>query len=158
MFSVGDKVVYPMHGAGIIEAIKEEEVLGEKRRYYIMYLPLGEMKVMVPTANIQQLGLRQVVDEEGVQQIFRILRGNQGRMSTNWNQRYRANMEKIRSGDVFAVAEVVKNLSWRKKERGLSSGESKMLDSARQILVSELVLARDMQEEVAEGMIDELCG
>ncbi|HHW91676.1 MAG TPA: CarD family transcriptional regulator [Firmicutes bacterium] len=156
MFNVGDKIVYPMHGAGVIEAIEEKEVLGEKRKYYVMHLPLGDMKVMIPTNSINKLGLREVIDEEGVQKVLRILKDQKTKMSSNWNRRYRANMEKIRSGDIYEVAEVVKNLSIRKREKGLSTGESKMLDSARQILISELVLAKDIEEDVAEGIIDEL--
>ncbi|HHW55486.1 MAG: CarD family transcriptional regulator [bacterium] len=156
MFNVGDKIVYPMHGAGIIEAIEEKEVLGEKRKYYIMHLPLGDMKVMIPTNSVNKLGLREVIDEEEVQKVLQILKDQKTKMSSNWNRRYRANMEKIRSGDIYEVAEVVKNLSIRKKEKGLSTGESKMLDSARQILISELVLAKDIEEDEAEGLIDEL--
>jgi len=156
MFNVGDKIVYPMHGAGVIEAIEEKEVLGEKRKYYVMHLPLGDMKVMIPTNSNNKLGLREVIDEEGVQKVLRILKDQKTKMSSNWNRRYRANMEKIRSGDIYEVAEVVKNLSIRKREKGLSTGESKMLDSARQILISELVLAKDIEEDVAEGIIDEL--
>ncbi len=155
MFNVGDKIVYPMHGAGIIEAIKEQEVLGEKRKYYVMHLPLGDMKVMIPTGNVEKLRLREVIDEEGVQRVLCILKEQKTKMSTNWNRRFRANMEKIRTGDIYEVAEVVRNLSLRKKERGLSTGETKMLDNARQILISELVLARDIGEEAAGDIIDE---
>ncbi len=155
MFNVGDKIVYPMHGAGVIEAIKEQEVLGEKQKYYVMHLPLGDMKVMIPTASVEKLRLREVIDEDGVQKVLSILREQKTKMSTNWNRRFRANMEKIRTGDIYEVAEVVRNLSLRKKERGLSTGESKMLDTARQILISELVLARDIGEDMAEDIIDE---
>ncbi|NLP18674.1 MAG: CarD family transcriptional regulator [Firmicutes bacterium] len=155
MFNVGDKIVYPMHGAGIIEAIKEQEVLGEKRKYYVMHLPLGDMKVMIPTGNVEKLRLRGVIDEDGVEKVLSILKEQKTKMSTNWNRRFRANMEKIRTGDIYEVAEVVRNLSLRKKERGLSTGETKMLDNARQILISELVLARDIGEEAAGDIIDE---
>ncbi|NLJ33975.1 MAG: CarD family transcriptional regulator [Firmicutes bacterium] len=155
MFNVGDKIVYPMHGAGIIEAIKEQEVLGEKRKYYVMHLPLGDMKVMIPTGSVEKLRLREVIDEEGVEKVLSILRDQKTKMSANWNRRFRANMEKIRTGDIYEVAEVVRNLSLRKKERGLSTGETKMLDNARQILISELVLARDIGEEAAGDIIDE---
>lgn len=151
MFNIGDKVVYPMHGAGVIEAIEEKEILGARKRYYIMNIPIGDMKVMIPMDNVDQIGLREVIDSHGVEQVYSILRENHSRMSTNWNRRYRANMEKIKSGDIFQVAEVVRNLMLREKEKGLSTGERKMLDSARQILVSELVLAKDASEDdVAE--------
>lgn len=155
-FNIGDKVVYPMHGAGIIEAIEEKEVLGEKHKYYIMKLPIGEMKVMIPMDNVSEIGLRQVIDDEGVEKVFHILRGEKSSMSQNWNRRYRANMEKIKSGDIFEVAEVVRNLAIRDREKGLSTGERKMLENARQILISELVLAQDSTEEQVETTINDL--
>ena len=141
MFKIGDKVVYPMHGAGVIEAIEEKEVLGEKRKYYILRLPVGDMKVMIPINNGEGVGLREVIDSEGVKKVFCILRQQSSAMSPNWNRRYRANLEKIKSGNVYEVAEVVRNLMKRDREKGLSSGERKMLENARQILISELVLA-----------------
>ncbi|MGI6605132.1 MAG: CarD family transcriptional regulator [Firmicutes bacterium] len=156
MFKVGDKVVYPMHGAGVIEAIEEREFLGEKRQYYVMRMPIGDMKVMIPTENSGDIGLRQVISMEEVQRVLAVLRGKKTKMSGNWNRRYRANMEKIKSGNALEVAEVVRNLILRDKEKGLSSGEKKMLDSARQILISELVLAQDMAEEEAEHLLDAL--
>ena len=157
-FNIGDKVVYPMHGAGIIEAIEEKEVLGEKHRYYIMKMPIGEMKVMIPMDNVEEIGLRQVIDDEGVEKVYHILRGSVSKMSQNWNRRYRANMEKIKSGDIFEVAEVVRNLAIRDREKGLSTGERKMLDNARQILISELVLAQGATEEQVETDLNKLLG
>ncbi|HOV80269.1 MAG TPA: CarD family transcriptional regulator [Bacillota bacterium] len=152
MFKIGDKVVYPMHGAGVIEAIEEKEVLGERRQYYILRLPVGDMKVMVPITN--GVGLREVVDREGVQKVFHILRQQSSAMSPNWNRRYRANLEKIKSGSIYEVAEVVRNLVKRDREKGLSSGERKMLENARQILVSELVLATELEEDKAQSLLD----
>lgn len=157
-FNVGDKVVYPMHGAGIIEAIEEKEVLGERQKYYIMRMPIGEMKVMIPMDSVAEVGLRQVIDEEGVSRVYDILRGEKSSMSQNWNRRYRANMEKIKSGDIFEVAEVVRNLAIRDREKGLSTGERKMLDNARQILISELVLAQGATEEQVETTLNDLLG
>ncbi|WP_031517291.1 CarD family transcriptional regulator [Desulfofalx alkaliphila] len=154
MFKIGDKVVYPMHGAGIIEAIEEKEVLGEKRKYYILRLPVGDMKVMIPINHSGNTGLREVVDDNGVQRVMKILREETTAMSSNWNRRYRANLEKIKSGDIFEVAEVVRNLIKRDQEKGLSSGERKMLENARQILVSELVLAAELEEDKAVSMIE----
>lgn len=154
MFKIGDKVVYPMHGAGVIEAIEEKEVLGERRQYYILRLPVGDMKVMIPITNTKDVGLRQVVDGDGVQKVFRILSEQSTIMSTNWNRRYRANLEKIKSGNIYEVAEVVRNLIKRDKEKGLSSGERKMLENARQILISELVLATEMEEDKAQSLVD----
>ena len=154
MFKVGDKVVYPMHGAGLIESIEEKEVLGERRQYYILKLPVGDMKVMIPIQNGIEVGLREVVDSEGVQMVLHILREQSSIMSPNWNRRYRANLEKIKSGNIFEVAEVVRNLAKREREKGLSSGERKMLENARQILISELVLATELEEDKAQSMVD----
>jgi len=155
LFKIGDKIVYPMHGAGIIESIEEKEILGEKRRYYVMRMPIGEMRVMVPTSNVSEIGLRKVIDEDGVERVLTILREKTSAMSANWNRRYRSNLEKIKSGNVFELAEVVRNLSARDKEKGLSTGEKKMLDNARQILISELVLARDSKEENIISLLEE---
>ena len=146
MYNVGDHVVYPMHGAGVIVAIEEREVLGEKQKYYIMQLPIGDMKVMIPMNAVEDLGLRQVISDEEVERVYQVLQGEETAMSSNWNRRYRANMEKIKSGDIFEVAEVVRNLTIRDNEKGLSTGERKMLDTARQILVSELVIAQNSTE------------
>lgn len=154
MFSIGDKIVYPMHGAGTIESIEEREILGEIRRYYVMRMPIGEMKVMIPVSNVSDIGLRKVIDEDGVSKVLNILQDKNSPMSTNWNRRYRSNMEKIKSGNVYELAEVVRNLSARDKEKGLSTGEKKMLDNARQILISELVLARNSQEESIKNLIE----
>ncbi len=156
MFSVGDKVVYPMHGAGVIEAIEEKEVLGEKRKYYIMKLPIGNMKVMVPITSGSNLGLREVIDAREVDRVITILQDRSDVVTTNWSLRYRQHLEKIKSGNIFEVAEVVRNLSLREKEKGLSTGERKMLDTARQILLSELSLARE--GESAEGMLARVLG
>ncbi len=154
MYKIGDKVVYPMHGAGIIESIEEREILGEKRQYYILKLPVGDMKVMIPISNCMEIGLREVIDRKGVQKVIGILKDNSTNMSTNWNRRYRANLEKIKSGDIYEVAEVVRNLINRDREKGLSSGERKMLENARQILISELVLATELEEERAQSLVD----
>ncbi|MCL5046397.1 MAG: CarD family transcriptional regulator, partial [Actinobacteria bacterium] len=150
------EVVYPMHGAGIIEAIEEKEVLGERQRYYIMRLPIGDMKVMIPTDSVEGVGLRGVINHEEVLHVLEILKAQKTKMSANWNRRYRANLEKIRSGNVFEVAEVVRNLARREREKGLSTGERKMLDNARQILISELVLAQGIREDQANSILDEV--
>ncbi len=155
MFKVGDKVVYPMHGAGVIESIEEREVLGSKHKYYVMRLPMGDLKVMIPTDNVEEIGVREIISDDMVDEVFDVLRGEKTKMSSNWNKRYRANLEKIRSGNILEVAEVVRNLSIRDREKGLSSGEKKMLDNARQILGSELVLAMDSDEELVSAVVDE---
>ncbi len=154
MFDIGDKVVYPVHGAGTIEAIEEREVLGEKQRYYVMRLSLGNLTVMIPTENIKSVGLREVIDINGVNKVYSILGEQDMDPEINWNQRYKANMEKIKSGNIYEVAQVVKNLMFREKDKGLSTGEKKMLDTARQILISELVLAGDEDETEILSYID----
>lgn len=154
MFNIGDKVVYPMHGAGIIESIEEKEILGMKRKYYIMKMPLGDMKVMIPLDNVNDIGLRQIISMTEVDQVIAVLNDDISKMPKNWNRRYRANMDKIKSGDIYEVAMVVRNLTLRDREKGLSTGERKMLANAKQILISEIVLAGGMQEKDVEDLID----
>lgn len=153
MFNVGDKIVYPMHGAGTIDAIEEKDILGEKQAYYIIKMP-GEVKVMVPTAKAEEIGVRNIINKENAGKVFEILEENETEMSNNWNKRYRDNMEKMKSGDIYEVADVVRNLSFKQKEKGLSTGEKKMLNNAKQILVSELVLAEHASEEEVVNLID----
>ncbi|MDD3840728.1 MAG: CarD family transcriptional regulator [Clostridia bacterium] len=155
MFKVGDKVVYPMHGAGIIEAIEEKEILGDKKRYYVLRMPIGDMKVMIPMDNIDDIGIRDVIGDSDVEKVMEVLNGEETEMPSNWNRRYRANLEKIRSGDIFQVADVVRNLILRDREKGLSTGERKMLNNAKRILVSELVLVKECDESDAENLIEE---
>lgn len=156
VFEVGDKVVYPMHGAGVIEAIEEQEVLGNRQRYYVMRLPINEMKVMVPCEHSEATGLRQVMSEQLFQRVLDVLRARKTLMSKNWNHRYRSNMEKIKSGNILDLAEVVRNLAHRDKEKGLSNGERKMLESARQILISEIILAQNLEIDQANRFLDTL--
>jgi len=156
LFNVGDRVVYPMHGAGVIEAIEEKEILGAIKKYYVMKLPLGEMKVLIPTDSISQVGLREVIEENEVPRVFVVLQGEQPEMSTNWNRRYRNHLEKIKSGNIFEVAEVVRNLMLRDREKGLSTGEGKMLDTARQILVSELILVQGIEQKEIISTLDNI--
>ncbi|MGB3367212.1 MAG: CarD family transcriptional regulator [Acidaminobacteraceae bacterium] len=153
MFNIGDKVVYPMHGAGVIEGIEEKEILGEIKKYFILRLPLKNMKVMLPVDNIENIGLRNIVTTDVVEEIFVIMEGEKSEMPQNWNRRYRANLEKIKSGDITDVAIVVRDLMILDKEKGLSTGERKMLNNSKQILVSELVLASDYIEKDVEDKI-----
>lgn len=156
MFSVGDRVVYPMHGAGIIEAIEEKEILGARKQYYVMKLPMGEMKVLIPTDSISQVGLREVIEKDEVPQVFVVLKSDQPEVSANWNRRYRNHLEKMKSGDIYEVAEVVRNLMLRDREKGLSTGESKMLETARQILISELLLVRGVERSEIMATLDNI--
>lgn len=155
MFAIGDKVVYPMHGAGIIENIENKEVLGETRSYYILHIPYGNMQVMVPVDNSEQVGIRSIVSADKIDQVFELLCGDSSGMDENWNRRFRENMEKLKSGDISEVAEVVRNLIRVDRIKKLSTGEKKMLANARQILVSEMVLIKDLSEAEANTMIDE---
>ncbi len=156
MFQIGDKVVYPMHGAGIIEAIEEKEILGERQKYYVMRMPVGEMKVMIPMSKVKTSGLRAVIDEDGFNKVVDLLKTEDDDIQTNWNHRYRNNMDKMKTGDIFDVAYVVRNLTLRDREKGLSTGERKMLDNAKQILISEFVMVKGIDPEQAEGLLDEL--
>lgn len=154
MFKVGDKIVYPMHGAGTIESIEEREILGEKQKYYIMKMPVGDIKVMVPTKNAELIGVRDVINGDIAENVLNVLSAKPTDMSSNWNKRYRDNQDKMKSGDICEVADVVRNLTFRQKDKGLATGEKKMLSNAKQILVSELVLAEAMTKEQVEGLID----
>lgn len=153
MFNVGDKIVYPMHGAGVIDTIEEKDILGEKQAYYILKMP-GEVKVMVPTAKAEEIGVRSIIDKSSAEKVFRVLESDETEMSMNWNKRYRDNMDKMKSGDIYKVADVVRNLSFKQKEKGLSTGEKKMLNNAKQILVSELVLTEHATQDEIEQMVD----
>lgn len=153
MYSVGDKVVYPMHGAGVIDSIEEKEVLGEKQSYYILKMP-GEVKVMVPTSTAEQHGIRSIIDKTEAEKVFNVLEQDETEMEKNWNKRYRDNMDKMKSGDIYEIADVVRNLSFKQKEKGLSTGEKKMLHNAKQILVSELVLAEHASQNEVEELVD----
>lgn len=157
MFNIGDKIVYPMHGAGTIDSIEEKDILGEKQSYYILRMP-GEVKVMVPIKNAEQVGVRSIIDKSSADKVFKILEQDETEMNKNWNKRYRDNMDKLKSGDIYEIADVVRNLSFKKKEKGLSTGENKMLTNAKQILVSELVLAEqsntDEMEEIVNNKIN----
>ena len=153
MYNVGDKVVYPMHGAGVIDSIEEKEVLGEKQSYYILKMP-GEVKVMVPTLTAEQHGIRNVIDKTEAEKVINVLEQDETKMEKNWNKRYRDNMDKMKSGNIYEIADVVRNLSFKQKEKGLSTGEKKMLHNAKQILVSELVLAEHATQDEIETLVD----
>ncbi len=153
MFNVGDEVVYPMHGAGTIHAIEKKNILNEEQDYYIISMP-GEVKVMVPTEKAVEIGVRNVIDKNDVSKVLNILEEDETEMSDNWNKRYRDNMDKMKSGDIYEVADVVRNLSFKQKEKGLSTGEKKMLNNAKQILISELVLAEHVSQSEIEKIVD----
>lgn len=156
IFKVGDTVVYPHHGAALIEAIETRTIKGEKKDYLVLKVAQGDLTVRVPAENAEYVGVRDVVGQEGLDKVFQVLRAPHTEEPTNWSRRYKANVEKIASGDVIKVAEVVRDLSRRDADRGLSAGEKRMLARARQILVSELALAEKTEEEQAEARLDEV--
>jgi len=157
VFQKGDRVVYPHHGAAVIEDLTEREILGERRTYFVLRLAHQDLTLMVPVENTREVGLREVVSKREVKKVFEILREDEEtEISTNWNRRYKANVAKLQSGDIFQVAEVVRSLSLREREKGLSAGEKRMLAKARQILISELTFAVDSTEEKAEAMLDKI--
>lgn len=157
-FSVGDKIVYPMHGAGIIEGIEKRKILGETREYYILRVPCGDMKVMIPVGSTDEIGVRGIISPAELEKVLAFLRADSSEMSGNWNRRYRENMEKLKTGDVFQVAEVVRNLVRTDREKRLSTGEKKMLTNARQILVSEMILVGGYARDEAELLLETSIG
>jgi CarD family transcriptional regulator len=154
-FDVGDKVVYPHHGAAIIERRETKTAFGEEKEYFVLRLSYGDLTAMIPVDNTEEVGLREVIDPEEVEEVFALLAKKDARMPTNWSRRFKNHAEKLKSGDVYEVAEVVRNLSQRDQEKGVSAGEKRMLAKARQILVSELIFALDVSPEEAEAKLDE---
>ena len=155
MFKVGDNIVYPMHGAGTIESIEEKDILGESKKYYIMKMPIGDVKVMVPTDNAENIGVREIVKEDTVNKVFKVFDTATEMEKISWSKRYKENMDKMKTGDLVEIADVVKTLSFKQKDKGLSTSEKKMLNNAKQILVSELVLTNNKNKEEIEEMISD---
>ena len=156
VFEVGETVVYPHHGAALIEEIKTRTIKGEEKMYLKLKVTQGDLVIEVPAENVDLVGVRDVVDEEGLKKVFAVLQASDVEEASNWSRRYKANVEKLASGDVLKVAEVVRDLWRRDKDRGLSAGEKRMLTKARHILTSELALAKDIEEEEAEKRLDDI--
>jgi len=154
-FVVGDKVVYPHHGAATVERREKKTAFGEEREYLVLRLAYGDLMLSVPADNTEEVGLREVINDEEVEEVFAVLRKKEARMPTNWSRRYKNHVEKLKSGDIYQVAEVVRNLSIRDSDKGLSAGEKRMLTRARQILVSELTFAINVSEEEAEQKLND---
>jgi CarD family transcriptional regulator len=155
-FELGDHVVYPHHGAGKVLKKEEMEILGERREYLTIKILHNDMTVRVPTENAALAGLRRVIDEETVKKVLDVLRDEVSEMPKNWNRRFKHNRDKIKTGDIYELAEVVRNLSLRESEKGLSTGEKQMFTRTKKILASELMYALDKDEEEAESYLDEL--
>ncbi len=158
-YNVGDTVVYPMHGAGTIQDIEEKEVLGKLHKYYVMKMPYSDMKVMIPIDNIEGIGIRDVISRDEADKVIKEFVTVTNTVSTNWNKRFRENMVKIKSGNIHDVAAVLKSLMIRDREKGLSTGERKMLTNAKQIFISEIVMAKNISNDEVEnilyGIVDE---
>ncbi len=155
-FDVGDNVVYPHHGAGVVLMKETKDLLGEKRDYLTIKILHNDMTVMVPCENAHRAGLRRVIDGEEVDKVIDVLTGEVSEMPKNWNRRFKHNREKIKTGDVFELAEVVRNLAIREWEKGLSTGEKQMYTRAKKILASEFMYALGKDEDGAEAYLDEL--
>jgi CarD family transcriptional regulator len=155
-YKIGDRVVYPMHGAGVIEAIEDREILGSKQTYYIVRIPFGDMQVMIPKHSAAEMGVRDVIDSAEADRVLEEFSSCAAAGDANWNKRYRENMLRIKTGNIYEIVRVVKNLMFRDRRKGLSTGERKMLASAKQILVSELVIAKTLSPEDIETLMDQM--
>lgn len=155
MYLIGDKVVHPMHGAGIIEAITEERLAGKRATYYVFRMPVGGLVLKIPTENCGVIGVRELSSDAQIETVLQAIPELDVEMNANWNHRYRENMARIKSGDLLEVARVIKGLMWRDAQRGLSNGERKMLHTAKQILISEIVLVQGSVYQDAERRINE---
>jgi CarD family transcriptional regulator len=154
LYKVGDKVVYPHHGAGTVVKKETRTVLGEKREYLTIKILHNDMTVNVPSDNAERVGLRKVIDEQMVSKVLKALTGSGTNMPKNWNRRFKHNRDKMKTGDIFELAEVVRNLALRDHEKGLSTGEKQMFVKAKKILASELMYAKDMDEDEAAEWLD----
>ena len=154
MFSVGDKIVYPMQGAGIIQKIEEKKILGESRLYYILKLPGNDINIMIPVDSGESIGIREISSPEEMAEVIKLLGQESTPMDSNWNRRYRENMDKLKSGDIKQVAGVVRNLIRNDRSKKLSTGERKLLTGAKRILISELILSMNLTQDEAEDMVE----
>jgi CarD family transcriptional regulator len=154
MFAVGDRIVYPMHGAGVIEAIEEEKILGKLQKYYVLRVPFSGMKIMIPMEGTESIGFREIISLDEMADVMKILSEKSTEMPINWNRRYRENMTKLKAGTISNVAEVVRNLMRVERVKKLSTGEKKMLANAKHILVSELVLVKGEEAGAMESRVE----
>lgn len=155
MFAIGSKIVHPMHGAGVIQKIEKKKILGEVKQYYILKLPCNDMDVMIPVESEKSVGIREIVSEDAARKAIEVLKEESTPMDSNWNRRYRENMEKLKKGDILLVAEIVRNLMRAGRTKSLSAGETKMLHNAKQILISEIILSCGISGQDAERLVEE---
>ena len=154
-FKVGDRVVYPHHGAAVIEKKEKRKAFGEEKDYFVLRMAHGDMTLAVPVDKAEEVGMRWPISKEDVEDLFEVLQRRDVREPANWSRRFKNHQEKLKSGDVYQVAEVVRNLALREKAKGLSAGEKNMYTKARKVLVSELSFALDVPEEVAMNQVEE---
>ena len=155
-FTIGQTVVYPHHGAATIEEIATRKIRGEEKTYLTLRVTQGDLKIQVPADNVDLVGVRDVVDEDGLEEVVSVLRAPYVEEPTNWSRRFKANQEKIATGDIVKVSEVVRDLTRRDASKKLSTGEKRMLTKARQILTSELAMARDIDKSAASDRLDSI--
>lgn len=155
-YSVGDTVVYPHHGAAVIEREETRKLLGEERSYLVLRLTYGDLTIKVPADQTDEVGLRNVCDDQEIAQVISVLKLRGAKVPTNWSRRFKANNEKLKGGDILKVSEVVRDLSLREMDKGLSAGEKRMLSKARQVLVSELAASLAKEDDDAEAYLDEV--
>ena len=155
---IGDKVVYPMHGAGEITDIEENEVGGVLNSYYIFRLPVGSLKLMLPVDKVEEVGLRELIKPEQVEKVIKVLQAETEQLQGSWNKRFHTNLERLKSGDILEAAAVARNLSRQNNKKKISSGERRLLDLSRQILITELVYVCNKTPEEITAWIDELIG
>jgi len=158
MYSIGDKIVYPLYGAGIIEDLEEKEIEGQLQTYYVLHIPVGNLKIMISAAKAESQGVRSIYPKDEMISVIESILDAPVVMSDNWNQRYKENMERIKSGRLADVALVFRNLLMRERERGLSTAEKKMMTTAKQIILSELILSQEVEKLEAEDILDKTFG
>lgn len=156
MLKVGDIVVYPMHGAGVISCVEECDVMGEHKSYYVLKLPMGNLKVMIPVDNAENIGLRDIISESKLENVIKVLKSKPEKTTGSWNKRFQSNLDRMKTGNLEEVAAVARNLIRQDKEKRISSGEKRLMDLAKQILVSELVYAAKKDIDEVENWLDEL--
>ena len=154
MYQIGDKIVHPMHGAGVIDSIVEEKISGKLVSFYVFKMPISGLTLKIPVENSEMIGIRDISPVDAIEAVIEQIPNLSVDMTANWNHRYRENMERIKSGDLLEVAGVIKALMHRDSERGLSNGERKMLHSAKQILISEIVLSESVAYPEAEARVN----
>lgn len=156
--NVGERVVYPMHGAGIVLGVEESEVGGVVKSYYVLQIPVGNLKLMLPADKIEEIGLRDVIEKEKISEVAEVLAGESDDVQGSWNKRFHATLDRMKSGDILEVAAVARNLSRQHLKRKISGGERRLLELSRQILISELIFAMDKPQKEVSEWVDEKIG